>query len=131
VVLMSFFTEFDDSPDELRTLTPDGRNLVFLTGTAGFNFKGTGPAVRRDNALHPVGPMWQRVDDVAATAAVTSSKNEHEAVDYLFAIDNCRWVLAPSVPPSRIILVCQVAVADIDAHVYRFAYQVTALGRLQ
>jgi hypothetical protein len=123
---MAFWVSFDDSPNDLRTKAPDGRDLVFLTGTAGFDFKGSGQNWLRDDAYHLVGPMWEQLHNVAATASLTSSFNQNQAVNYGLAVDNCRW----TVYASRILLMCRVAVRDIDAHVYRFAYQVTAIGIL-
>jgi hypothetical protein len=58
---MPFFADFIDSPHELRTRTPDGRDLVFLTGTAAFNFVGTGSATSFDQVFIPTGPIWQRL----------------------------------------------------------------------
>ena len=37
---------FIDSPHQVLTKTPDGKDLAFLSGTAGFEFKGTGGSFR-------------------------------------------------------------------------------------
>ena len=39
---------FIDSPHQVLTKTPDGKDLAFLSGTAGFEFKGTGGSFRRE-----------------------------------------------------------------------------------
>ena len=123
---MPFWTQFDDSPHEVRTRTPDGRDLLFLTGTAGFGLKGQGQTWAGDDAYHLVGPFWRRIDSVAPMASIGSAYNEHTAVDAGWATDNCRWVNYG----GRILLVVFCVVSDIDGWLYRFNYQVTALGLL-
>lgn len=121
---MAFWTSFDDSPHALYTKTPDGRDLVFMTGTAGFSFKGSGGTWKRDQAFHLVGPYWKRVDNVAPMAALASIYNDQTAVNAGWATDNCNWALWN----NRILLIVSLAVSDIDGYVLRFAYQATAIG---
>ena len=45
---MAFWASWIDSPHEVRTRTPDAKDLVFLTGTAVFDFKGTGSTWNHD-----------------------------------------------------------------------------------
>jgi hypothetical protein len=77
---MAFWVSGVDSPQEIYTRTGDGRDLVVMSGTAYFNFKGTGPAWRRDDAYVIIGPFWHRLDDVAPMAALGSWSNDHTAV---------------------------------------------------
>jgi hypothetical protein len=121
---MPFFSSFDDSPHELRTRTPDGRDLVFLTGTAGFLFQGTGGNFIRDDLFHVVGPTWARLDNVAPHAALASVFNANTAVNAGWAVDNCRFALFN----NRILLIAAVAVSDSDGFLLRASYQVTAIG---
>jgi hypothetical protein len=121
---MAFFSSFDDSPHELRTRTPDGRDLVFLTGTAGFVFQGTGGSFITDDLFHLVGPTWARLDNVAPHAALASIFNRNQAVNAGWAVNNCRFALFN----QRILLIMGIAVSDTDGLLLRASYQVTAIG---
>jgi hypothetical protein len=121
---MAFWVSGVDSPQEIYTRTGDGRDLVVMSGTAYFNFKGTGSAWRRDDAYVVIGPFWHRLDDVAPMAALGSWSNEHTAVDAGAAVDNCRW----AVYNGRILLQVALAVRDSDGWVHRFGYTATAVG---
>jgi hypothetical protein len=123
---MAFWATFIDSPHELRTRTPDNRDLVFLTGTAGADFVGTGAAWRRDQVWIPIGPFWRRLDSVAPTAALGAIHNDHTAVDAGWATDNCNFLNVN----GQIVLTVSLAVSDIDGQLIRVSYQATALGLL-
>lgn len=121
---MAFWVNGVDSPQEIYTRTGDARDLIVMSGTAYFNFKGTGSAWRRDDAYVIIGPVWRRLDDVAPMAALGSWSNDHTAVDAGAAVDNCRWVNYN----GRILLQVALAVRDSDGWVHRFAYTATAVG---
>lgn len=121
---MAFWAAFIDSPHELRTRTPDNRDLVFLTGTAGFTLKGTGSSWFRDQVWIAIGPHWQRLDNVAPMAALASIYNDQTAVNAGWATDNCNWLNVN----GQIVLTVSLAVSDIDGYVLRVAYQATAIG---
>jgi hypothetical protein len=123
---MPFYAQSIDSPHELRTRTPDGRDLVFLTGTAVFDFVGTGPNWLRDQVWIPTGPRWQRLDNVAPAAALAAIFNVSTAVNAGWAADNCNWLNVN----GQIVLTVSVAISDIDGHLYRVAFQATAIGVL-
>jgi hypothetical protein len=123
---MAFWASFVDSPHEVRTRTPDGRDLLFMTGTAGFTFQGNAGQWLRDDLYVLVGPAWRRVDGVAPVASLASIYNNQQAVNAGWATDNCRW----AVYNSQILLIVALAVSDIDGYVLRASYQATALGLL-
>jgi hypothetical protein len=123
---MAFWASWIDSPHEVRTRTPDAKDLVFLTGTAVFDFKGTGSTWNHDWVYIPVGPAWRGVFSIAPTASLASVGNFNEAVNEGYAADNVNGF----VYNDRILLVVALAVRDIDGHIYRVSYQATVLGYL-
>ena len=125
---MSFWVDGIDNEHVLSTKTPDGRDLVFISGTAYFALRGTGANWVRDDANAFIGPRWRRLDDVAPMAALASWLNLGTAVNAGAAVDNCRWARATQ--DSRILLEVAVAVSDSDGLLYRFAYTATAIGIL-
>jgi hypothetical protein len=118
---------FIDSPHEVLTRTPDGKDLAFLTGTAGFEFKGTGSNWRHEfGMIQTPGPQWGGVISAAPTASLASVANDREAVWEGYAADNVNWF----VTNNRIWLQVLLAVRDSDGRLYRVSYQVTVLGYL-
>ena len=114
------------TPQELRYVDGNGRNVVTLTGYAVFNFRGTGGSWRKRDLNIVIGPRWRRVDDVSATIALASVSNKNEAVNAGWAADNCRW----SRRDGRILLQSRLAVRDSDGYVHRVAYKAVATGRI-
>jgi hypothetical protein len=123
---MAFWVQGIDSPQEIYTTTGDGRNLVVMSGTAYFTFRGTGSSWRRDDAYAVIGPVWSRLDDVAPMAALATWSNTNVANNAGAAVDNCRWFNWS----NRVLLQVALAVSDSDGYVIRFAYTATAIGRL-
>jgi hypothetical protein len=121
---MAFWATFIDSPHDLRTRTPDNRDLVFLTGTAGAELTGTGSNWLRDQVWIPIGPRWQRIDNVAPMAALAAISNAGTAVNAGWATDNCNWLNIN----GQIVLTVSLAVSDSDGHLIRVSYQATAIG---
>ena len=117
---------FYDTNYEMRTRTPDGRILTFLSGYVGYNFRGSGGAWLRDDGYVAVGPVWSRLDGVVPVVTPTAIANDGEAINAGWAVDNCRW----STFGGRILLMFQMAVRDSDGYLIRVAYQVTAMGLL-
>jgi hypothetical protein len=123
---MSFPADSIDSFHELRTKTPDNRDLVFFTGTALLNFVGQSSEFVRDTVTIPIGPRWARLDSVAPAAALASIFNNQTAVNAGWAADNCN---AREVN-GQIELDVAIAVSDTDGHLLRVAFQATAIGVL-
>ncbi|OEU69811.1 MAG: hypothetical protein BA863_04205 [Desulfovibrio sp. S3730MH75] len=123
---MAFLPSFIETPQEMRTKTPDGKDMVFLSGYAVFNFKGSGSSWKRDDIWIPIGPEWNPLYDVVPVVSLASISNRHHAVNAGWAVDNCRWVTYN----RRILLKCRVAIRDSDGYLQRLAYQATAIGRL-
>lgn len=123
---MAFWASWIQTPHETRTRTPDGRDLVFLTGTAVRHWRGTGSAWIRDELWIPIGPYWRRIDSVAPIAALGAIANDSTAVDAGWATDGTRWANYN----GRIVLIVNVAVRDSDGWLFRASYQATALGVL-
>lgn len=123
---MGRWATFIDSPHELRTRTPDNRDLVFLTGTAGIDFLGTGGTWNRDDLYILIGPGWARVDNVAPVASLAAIYNTNYAVNAGWAADNCRWVTWG----NRVLLIVGIAVSDSDGDLIRVSYQATVIGQL-
>jgi len=123
---MARWATFYDSPHELRTRTPDNHDLVFLSGTAGVDFQGTGGDWVRDDLLVLIGPRWARVDNVAPAASLAAIYNNSYAVNGGWATDNCRW----SVYNGQILLWVAMAVSDADGQLLRVSYTATAIGQL-
>lgn len=118
-------------PQELITRTGDGRDLVVMSGTAYFGYKGTGGSFSRNEAYVTIGPRWRAIDSVAPTAALAAWYNRGTAVNAGAAVDSCRWDPVADGPIGlRIRLTVEVAVSDIDGWLYRFAYTATAVGTL-
>jgi hypothetical protein len=116
---------------QVLTRTPDGKDLAFLTGTARFQFKGTGCAWRRDVGLITTqhGPVWAGVESTAATASLASVANDHEANNEGYAADEVSAFVDEAT--HRIALQVFLAVRDSDGHLFRVSYQVTVLGYIQ
>jgi hypothetical protein len=121
---MPFYPSFIETPYEMRTRTPDGRDLDFLSGYAVFDFQGTGGTWRRDDIYIVIGPIWRRLDGVVPVVSLASISNQHTAVDAGWAVDNCRWTTLG----GRILLQSRVAISDSDGHLLRLTYQATAMG---
>jgi hypothetical protein len=126
--IMSFSASSIVNSHELRTHTPDNKDLVFLTGMAVINpgFTGTGQTWHADQLTITIGPVWQHIDNVAPVAALASISNDQTAVDAGWATDYCTW----NNVNGKIELAVGLAVRDIDGHVLRVAYQATAIGKL-
>lgn len=117
---------FYASPQELRTRTGDGRNLVVLSGYAGFILKGSGGSWRRVTGEMVRGPTWRRLDDVVPIISLAAISNDNHAVNAGWAVDWCNWYNLN----SRIYLRCGLAIRDVDGYLIRVAYQITAVGIL-
>jgi hypothetical protein len=112
-----------------RTLwTRDGQNrdLVFQSGFALLNFKGTGSAWRRDELFILTDAVWQGTPTIEGVAALASISNSHEAVDAGWATDAVNFAMWD----SRILIRVNLAVSDIDGNLNRVAYHCTAVGTL-
>lgn len=123
---MPFWPDSYETQHEMRTRTPDGRDIVFLSGYAVFNFKGSGGVWRHDDLYMQIGPIWRRIDDVTPVVSLASISNKEHAVNAGWAVDNCRWTTMG----NRILLQCRLAIRDVDGYIHRVAYQVNAMGQI-
>jgi hypothetical protein len=122
---MAIPATFIDSPHTVLTKTPDGKDLAFLTGTAGFEFKGTGGNWRHEfGMIKTPAPRWAAVFSAAPTASLASVANDHTAVQEGYAADNVNYFVSEDLLWLQVLL----AVRDSDGHLYRVSYQVTVLG---
>ncbi|MEC4684194.1 MAG: hypothetical protein VST71_00470 [Nitrospirota bacterium] len=112
------------SPQELRTKTGDGRDLVVLSGYAGFHLKGSGGSWRHVTGEMVRGPVWNRLDDVASIVSLAAIGNDHHAVDAGWAVDWCNWYNLN----HQVYLKFGLAIRDIDGWLYRVTYHITAVG---
>jgi len=117
---------FYASPHELRTRTGDGRNLVVLSGYAGFHLRGSGGSWRRVTGQLVRGPRWRRLDDVVPIISLAAISNRYHAVNAGWAVDWCNWCNCG----GRIYLRCGLAIRDSDGYLLRVAYHITAVGIL-
>jgi len=116
---------FIDSPHQVLTKTHDGKDLAFLSGTAGFEFKGTGGSFRREfGMIQTPAPRWSALISAAPVASLAAVANDGTAVQEGYAADNVNYFVFN----DRIWLQVALAVRDSDGHLYRVSYQVTALG---
>jgi hypothetical protein len=125
---MAIFPNFIETPHEMRTQTPDGRDLVFLSGYAVFDFIGTGGSWLCDDLYLVIGPGWRRIDGVVPVVSLASISNQNNAVNAGWAVDNCRWT---TIGGRLILLQSRVCIRDSDGHLHRVTYQVTAMGNLE
>lgn len=115
-----------DNPHELRTKTGDGRDLVFLTGTAVTEFVGTSSAWMNDDLYVLVGPTWTSINQVAPAAALASIFKGGQATNAGWAADNCRW----DNYSNQVRLIVRMAVSGTGDAVYRYAYNAAVVGTL-
>src|SRR3712207_6757846 len=96
------------SPHETRIRTPDGRDLLFLTGSAELPefYQGTGRLWRQDELSILIGPTWRRIDSVAPMVALATISNEGNANNAGWSAWDTRW----SIRKKRILLKVTVAV---------------------
>jgi hypothetical protein len=133
-----------DSLHTLQTTTPDGRDLVFFTGTIvikdAFPGSGEGTAVPDPDAWARgiievfFGPNWEQLDSVAPAAAPASFFNiffpaSGTVPGFGWATDRCNWDINVF---GQLVLKIDVAVASTaaKAELLRIAFQATAIGVL-
>ena len=117
---------FYASPQELYTKTGDGRNLVVLSGYAGFHLKGSGGSWKCVIGEMVRGPVWKQLHDVVPIVSLASIANKDHAVNAGWAVDWCNWYSLN----NQIYLKCKLCVRDVDGYLYRVAYHITAVGIL-
>src|SRR4051812_41985223 len=83
-------SEFDEERHWVATKTPDGLDLIFITGTAGFYFKGSGSGWRRATVLHHIPePLFRGANQASAMASLGAIYNAQTAVNAGWATDWC------------------------------------------
>jgi hypothetical protein len=120
---------------QVLTKTPDGRDLVFLTGTGIVDFTGnTSDFIREELAIHlspPDGPIWSVIEQCAPVVALAALWNGGPAQNAGWAVDWTNWtVYSWSGQGPHLLLASGIAVSDTDGILIRVSYQATALGRL-
>lgn len=120
---------------QVRTKTPDGKDLVFLTGTAIADYAGTmSDFIRDDLAIHlspPNGPIWSNIDQCAPVVALAALWHGR-AVNVGWAVDWTEWTTYtwPGQPGPHVLLDSGIAVSGTDSVLIRVSYQATVLGTL-
>src|SRR4051812_261612 len=118
---------------QVTTKTPDGKDLVFLSGTAIVDFPGaTSDFVREELAIHlapPHGPIWFKIEQCAPVVALAAVYNDGTAVDAGWAVDWTEWTTYsyPGQGP-HLLLASGIAVSDADGLLIRVSYQASVLG---
>lgn len=116
------------SAQKVQTKTPDGQDLVFLSGYGLFDFKGIGPNWSSDELFIEItDPPWHSLSQVAPIVSLASIDNNGVASNAGWAVDDVTWSLAKG---NILELISKIAVRDNDGHIYRVTYQVSALGTL-
>jgi hypothetical protein len=123
---MTVWLNLIETPQEIRTLTPDQKDLIFLSGYPVLAFKTTGDEITRDDIQIPIGPIWEKIEAVVPSLSLASISNEGTIGKALWAVDNCRW----SMHNDRILLQSTLAVRNVNVFLLRLAYHVTAIGKL-
>ena len=123
---MAFWPSGIATPHELRTKDRYNRDLVFLSGVAVFNFRGSGGSWKRNTLYVVAGPAWRRLIDVTPYAALNSISNRNVANNAGWAVDGFTWTTFG----GRILLRIPVAIRDSDGYLHRVGYQITAVGTI-
>jgi hypothetical protein len=120
---------------QLKTKATDGRDLVFLSGTAIFDYAGTKDDFIRDGlAIHlapPDGPIWETIDECAPAVALAAVYNDSSPISVGWAVDGTEWTTY-SFPGQGLHLLLDsfVAVSGRTAMLIRATYQASVLGVL-
>jgi hypothetical protein len=122
------------------TRTHDEKDMVFYSGYAIFDqsIQGRDHEWRRDQIILKLdGPTWiipddqydpaRIIDEYTATVVPSSINNYSDSSNAGWAVDNCQAGLSDD---GSFSLSANVAVRGPDVYIYRFAYQVTAIGNL-
>ena len=110
---------------------PDRANRLFIyTGTAVFEFKGTGGDWRRDSISFPIGRTFQPGQFIRAiaTASLASIFNQNVANNAGWAVESvdADW----DDESGQVQLSAQLAVRDSDGFLNRIAYQASVLAAI-
>jgi hypothetical protein len=140
-------------PDEIVGLLP-GRHAIVVSGYAGLSpLSGNPPHTpgpiciappSTDDEIHRfdvrilVGPVWERLVQVSASASFASiiSRDSDEVDHSQWILDGCTWEparIAPNDPGNtnkRILLKVPCRVQGVSNCLYNFGYQVVATGDL-
>jgi len=132
---MTVFPDLIHTPHELRSRTPDGLDLVVLSGFAEFVFKGiAGTDWHRDVLVLRVGPQWSAPRGVVHLVSRASFQNEQVATYAGWAVDEVAYdyyEVVPGPPGVQIQLEAKIAVRDVDGYLLRASYYATAIGTLE
>jgi hypothetical protein len=123
---MAFWPNSYASKTVLWTRDGQARDLVFQSGYAIFDFKGTGSAWLGDELWILTDAVWTPTPSVQAIASLASISNNLESYNAGWATD----AVATAIYNNRILLKVSLAVRDVDGFIHRVAYQATAVGKL-
>lgn len=122
-----------DNPEEMEIVVngPNGANRLFIyTGTAEFNFRGTGDKWAHDSLSFEVGRHFEptQIQKAIAVASLASISNWGNAVNAGWAVDvvDACW----NCESGRIRVTAQLAIRDSDGFLQRIAYEVKVLAKL-
>jgi hypothetical protein len=132
----------------MKATRPDGWqcSMVFMSGVAVFNYKGTGGSWRRDRLLIRTPVVWGMapefptpgftIDDTPQrilTASLASISNSNEAIQAGWATDATSTSMEriPRTNTGRIIIAIDLAVRDSDGFIHRVAWDMKVLGTIK
>lgn len=96
-----------------------------LTGVVLFGFNGNSTDWRHDTLDWEIGPQWNRIDGVAPMAAFGSIRNDGNAVNAGWAVDQVTWEGEVN---DTVRLRAILAVRDTDGFIQRLTYTATVIG---
>jgi len=123
---MAFWPQSYSSKQILKTKDGQNRDLVFQSGIAVFNERGTGSTWHYDDLWILTDVVWTRVSVVQASVSLASISNLGEAINAGWGTD----AVSTALYNNRIMLQVRLAVRDSDGYMHRVSYQVTAMGTL-
>ena len=121
-----------ENPQELDVAIydPGDANRMFIyTGTAVFNFRGTGGSWKHGSISFEVGRYFEpgRFRKAIVTASLASISNDDTAVNAGWAVDRVDVKRSSS---GKMKITAKLAVRDVDGYLQRMAYKVTVLARI-
>lgn len=127
------------TPQQLRTKTGTGEDLVVLSGYAevkGGDLQGNPEGTwSHKDLVFRVGPNWRGDPDVVPVVSMTSIMNVGVATNAGWAVDDCDMIFdelatVGEVPRHYVKLKCRIGVRDRDGFMFRANFYVTMIGEL-
>ncbi|MBU7028979.1 MAG: hypothetical protein HXS48_18740 [Theionarchaea archaeon] len=129
---MALSPEYIENEQDLEVVVrgPGDTNRLFIyTGTAVFNFRGTGGSWKRDSISFEVGRSFtsSQFRKAIATASLASISNDGTAANAGWAVDRVDVKRSSS---GKMRITAKLAVRDSDGYLQRMAYEVNVLAHL-